>query len=482
MVINKQNNKESIFAGILKYSVSSLANLVIGFLSVLITTRILLPEIYGQITLFISTSTVIMYIITFGLDSAYIRFFNEPPNQNTSQQLLYKNLIITTTICFISGLLIYCFWGSNFSNFIWKSDNKTLIVYLFIYTFCQIILRYFNITFRMGFKAKAYNLQNILINCLSRTLIILGALYKNDFFFIASIITVGYLIIVTTYAFLQRNSYIPYNNKKEIDYSISLKGYGNYLKFAFFSAPTYIVFYANTMLSQQIISYALTAKALGIFSSTGVFGSILRAVSGGFANYWSAYVYKNYKDEENSISKMHDYIFLITILATSIMIICRDIIYLVIGSNYHESKIFFSLLLIFPILQLISETTAKGIQLANKNHITLITHTISVFINLSLSYIWVRKYGLKGVAYANAISGIFLYLSNTYFGQKYFKSIISISKSFLGLISIIAILSIPAFNNNINQIIIYVLMIDVITMIGYSNELAIICKKIKQFL
>ena len=97
---NKTKKNESIFAGVLKYSISSLANIFIGFFSVLITTRIIMPDVYGQIVLFTSSSTVLMYVLIFGLDGAYIRFFNEPPANNSSQQLLYKNLVISTTICF----------------------------------------------------------------------------------------------------------------------------------------------------------------------------------------------------------------------------------------------------------------------------------------------------------------------------------------------------------------------------------------------
>lgn len=56
-------------------------------------------------------------------------------------------------------------------------------------------------------------------------------------------------------------------------------------------------------MSQQIIREEIDAHALGIFASVSMFISILTAVQGGFSTYWSAYVYKNYSEEDSKIKK-----------------------------------------------------------------------------------------------------------------------------------------------------------------------------------
>ena len=128
----------------------------------------------------------------------------------------------------------------------------------------------------------------------------------------------------------------------------------------------------NTYLTQQIIHSDLSAASLGIFASSGIFAQILAGVRGGFTTFWSAYVFKNYKTEKDRISEMHGYIALFSIVLVSIVVIFRDVIYLFIGSDFHESKHFFSLLLILPILYFMLESTDKGIYLAKKNEMLLI--------------------------------------------------------------------------------------------------------------
>lgn len=108
------NQKESLTLGILKYSISTWINLIVGLLSVVVTTRLINPHDYGLITIFISSTAFLMYILTLGLDSAFIRFYNDPPKGNTQNQLLYKCLFISTVFCCIAGLLVFFLLAQKF--------------------------------------------------------------------------------------------------------------------------------------------------------------------------------------------------------------------------------------------------------------------------------------------------------------------------------------------------------------------------------
>lgn len=471
--------KESIIKGIFNYSISTWANLIIGFLSVVIMTRVVKPDVYGLISIFFSASSVLMYVLSIGMDSAYIRFYNEPPFGNTQNQLLYKNLVWTTVIYLVVGVAVIPLFGDITSDLIFGIASRTISGLLLLYTFCTIILRYLNISFRMSFQVRKYNTQNILMNCLSRFLIIVAALYTSDFHFITFILSIGLGIVLIYYGYIQRPEYIPFNASRELDTSLSLKGYGEYFRFAFFSAPTYIVTYLNTYLSQQIIRSGLSAFALGIFSSTGMYVHILGALKGGFGTYWAAYVYKNYKTDKERIERMHDYVMLFAILMLSLVVMFRDVIYLFIGKDYHDSKQFFSLLLLFPIFSFILETTEKGIALAKKNHITLATHAVSVLVNVILCILFIPVLGLKGAALANAISGIVLFVANTYWGQKYYHTIRSYWRSTLGAILILMIAIIPALFMNIYIICIINIFVVMVAIVLYKNQVFYIYQTVK---
>ncbi len=167
--------KESIIKGVFAYSISTWVNVILGFLSIIVLTRVLSPNVYGEIMLFLSASQVLLYILTLGFDVAYIRFFNEPPSSDSPSQLLYKNLVITSIfafLCAIGSLLL----PSNVSEMILGFGGKMIIGLLFLYSFVQLILRFLNITYRMSFETTKYNVQNILMNSVTRFFILIAAI------------------------------------------------------------------------------------------------------------------------------------------------------------------------------------------------------------------------------------------------------------------------------------------------------------------
>ena len=477
-----EKSRESILSGIFKYSISTWMNLFIGFVSIVITTRIVSPENYGYISIFSSATSVLMYIFTLGLDGAYIRFFNEPPKGNSKNQLLYKNIIVVTFISVVFVFLVFFFISDTFSNYIFGFSSKVVIGILFVHTYCQAVLRLLNINFRMGFKFKQYNIQNILVNCSTRVLIIIAAFFWDNFILIITVETVGIAILLLIYLIIQREELIPITENGSIDYKFNWHGFSEYFRFAIFSAPTYIINYLNVFLGQQIIRAGLSAYSLGVFSSTGMFSTILSALKGGFSTYWTAYVYKNYTREQKNICAVHDYVMIFALFIASGFVMLRDVIYLIIGNEYHDSKSFFSLLLIMPILSFVMETTDKGIALKKKNEIVFFNYTISAGSNVLFCVLLIPILGLHGAAIANAIAGVILFLLNTICGQKYYKSIINRKKSVVGVIAIILVLTIPAITKTLPIIIFSTLTIDAIVVVIYNKEVIIAVKKVIKFL
>ncbi len=467
-------SKESITKGVIKYSISTWVNLVVGFLSVIVTTRLLSPDTYGVIAIFMSASTVLLYIVTMGLDGALLRFYNEPPGNDTKEQLIYKVMVVSTVVCLFTGVMATFLAGDTVSDYIFGYVSKALVGLLFLNTFVNVIMRYLNISFRMSFKARQYTLQNILINCLARVLTIIAAFITNNVYFIITILVLGMTVVMLFYLTIQRKEYLPIDMTGCVNWSLSFSGYRDYFKYAIFSAPTYIVAYLNIYLGQQIIKNTLGTYDLGIYSSVGMFVTILGALQGGFATYWSAYVYKNYNEDTKRIRQMHDYSMIFIILVVSAIVMARDVIYLFIGSDFHSSKTFFSLLLFAPSLSFLMQTTAKGIEIAKKNHLSLLAHIFSVITNVVLCVMLTKTLGLSGAAFANVISAIVLYAVTSICAQKYYKTIDSVFRSIMGLLLLGIIILIPFYFENIIVIIFSVLIIDAIAYFFFRKEIRII--------
>lgn len=463
--------KESILRGVFNYSISSWINIIVGFLSVAITTRIIEPDSYGIISIFLSAANFAMYILTFGMDGAYIRFYNAPPADNTRSQMLYKVTFFTSVISIILSIIVIGPLYRYSSGHIFGIESRLLVLMLVLYTYSQAIFRYLNITYRMGFRTKEYTIQNVLINCFTRLLIIGVGLLTNNVNVIILAMGLGLFGLMLIYVFIQRHEIIPVNRDGHKDYSIIMKGYGDFFRFSIYSAPSYFVTYFNGFMSQIIIKTISNSYALGIFASCAMFKTIFAALQGGFSTYWSAYVYKNYDTDKKRIVDMHDYILLFALFCVAGLLIGRDLIYLIIGEEYQESKSFFSLLLIASVLSLIRETTDKGLALAKKNEITLMANIVSVAINLVGCYLLTSQFGIKGAAYADAISAIVLYVIITCYGQKYYKTINQVTKSVFMILLIIVLMIVPSINENLLFIAIGSLGIIVIAVIVMRKEI-----------
>lgn len=473
-----ENNK-SFLRSIIEYSVSTWANFFLGIISVVLMTRLLAPDVFGLVSLFYSAASVALYAMTLGMDGAYIRFFNEPPANNTRQQLLYKILLISLLVCATVGSVVTIFFGDLFSSKIFGLGGRILTGLFFVYVFCDVILRYLNISFRMSFRVWRYNFQNILINCLSKVLTIVAAVYTNNFVYIIALLTIGMAVVLVVYTFSQRKEFTPLDNEGNLNWSLSLKNYREFFRFSLFSAPAYIVHYLNTYANQQIIRSTLSAYSLGIFSSSGLFSSILTTIRGGFSIFWTAYVYQNYEGDQKRIEKMHDFAVLFSIITASVLMMFRDAVYLFIGQDYHTSKTFFSLLLVMPVFSFISTTTAQGIAIVKKNHIVLLSDLTSVIINVATSLLLIPIWGLKGAAIANAVAGLVLFGISTYYGQKYYKSIANYKKSIIGYVMILAILVFPSLVYDIKWIILVELLLSIIACVQYRKEVRYVFELVK---
>ena len=459
----------SILKSVLGYSISSWANLLLGFLYVIASTRLLLPETYGRLSLFYSVSSVAMYALTMGMDGALIRFYNEPPGDDTTPQLLYKNIVLSTIICLLIFVFAIFFFYDTFSDGVFGFPSRILTGMFLVYTASQILFRYLNISFRMSFKTTKYNVQNILTSGLLKCCIIIAAFFSEDFIFIISFLTIGIVALLILYLYVQRNEYFPINKSGVPDFTIRLKGYGAYMRYAMFSAPSYITSYLNLYLGQQIIISSLGAYSLGIFASVGIFSQILMSIRGGFATFWLAYVFKYSHSQKDKIIRMHDFIVAFAIIGISCLVLFRDFIYLFIGNEFHDSKSFFSVLLIMPILIIIQETTVLGIFLEKRNEFSLLNNIGAIIINIVVSLLLINVIGLLGAAIANAVSGIYLYVSNTLFGQHYYKSIDSKWKSILGTIMIVAILIVPVIFSFKNAVV-FIIVINFFSFSLYKRE------------
>ena len=100
-------NPKDLLVSIFKYSIATWVNFIIYGASLLLVAWFIPADTWGQLDIFISTSTLIMNICILGLDQSFMRFFNEPPSPLDRKGLL-GNCFGISTLCLAVTAVICC--------------------------------------------------------------------------------------------------------------------------------------------------------------------------------------------------------------------------------------------------------------------------------------------------------------------------------------------------------------------------------------
>ncbi len=438
--LNKLYEK-SMFKNILKiseYMLASIINAVIAAASTVILTRIFSPETFGIVNLFNSASSVIMGIMCIGMDSSYIRFFYDPPNGDSNKVLAQKCILIPIFNVLLWGSLIVAFGGEQFSNQFIGIKSISAAIFIFANVLGQIIIRFLNINYRMQGDTHKYFVQSVLTQLFLKLFVVAAALITVNNIVIIGFNALGILFLACIYICIQFKS--VFGDVKKT--SLSYKGYKEVVFFAVFICPISIISYLNTYTSQLIIKKNLGAHDLGVFSAAALFISAIAVFRTGFVTFWSPFMYKNYETHNKEICMANRIVILFCILGFCIILLASDLLYLLIGENFREQQQILGFLLINPLCITAMETTYYGIAIAKKNHISLINNLVSLLFNCALCYFFTQYWGLTGAVISSAVSGVLLFALNTFWGQKYYRSVDSILRQiqFVAVIFIISFL------------------------------------------
>lgn len=473
------SNEKSFVKSIFGFSISSWINIIFGFLYTILSTRLLIPEVYGMVSIFMSSSNTLMYVICLGLDASLIRFFNERPNSEKKQQYQTKTLFLITINLLVVFFIATVFLFDWFNMFMFGRLSWFLTIMVFVSAYAHLLLRFFNISYRMSFDIKKYTIQNVLIQSGTKIFTLVAALFKPTYETVILFQVCGIVFITLAYLILQRKDLFSSNliTKGERMFS----GYSPVIKFALFSAPLYISMNLNTLLAQNIIKLTLGEVALGVYSSVAIFGTLFSAVSAGFSTFWSAYIYKNYNSEQKKIETMSDYILLIALLAICGFVFFKDLLYVFIGEKYKDGIYFFSIVLMTNVIDLLSQATYYGIDIVKKNYITAITNCCYVAVNAIFVYIGARQWGVIGAVICMMTAKIILFSINTLIAQQFYKSIQNNMRFVIGFMMIIAVSIIPSFHQGIVISDIMVLIIFIISVFLFKNQYGLAVVWVKSY-
>lgn len=440
----KTTNKESktFVKRIVGFSMASWVNCIISFIATPILTSLFVPAELGKINLFISYINILVPFAYMGFDQAYVRFFNEPCGKNTKKSLFKLCLSISLILTAIVSIIVMLFW-KYFSKSIIGYNSLVVACCLVLYLFAFVILRYTNLKARMDNAIWPYFIQSVISTIIIKVSFVTIAFVNPKAEYAISFRAVLLLLAACFFCFFALKKCL----KDKVDKS--KKTIKELTKYAVPLFPTVFLIMLNVSLAQIFLKQYVDYDMIGIYSNAVTIAGIITIMQSGLNTFWTPFVYEYHK-EKQKIQKMHHIISFLLIGLALVIILFKDLIYLLlVNKQYWESKAIMPLLLVSPVCETISETLGLGIELSKKTYLKFPVYIINIAVNILSCVFLIPKYGLLGAAIANALASISLLIAKTIIGERYYKCSDNYFRLIISMIILIAVTILNYYINNV---------------------------------
>ncbi len=358
-----------------------------------IFTRLMTTEQYGQYSIYLSWTQILIMITSFRLDYAV---FNKGMSKYEEHKDSYTLSMQTiTTIITIIIFIIYIIFRNYINVFTELTTELTLL--MFLQVFLMNSISFWTIKQRYNFKYKSVVLITIFLTLLDSILgIVLVINSENKG--IARIVSYAIVqIIIGTIIY----TYNIIKGKKLLDFKYAI--------FAiFFNIPliphyisTYILEQSDKIMIQKIVGI----NKAGIYSVVYSIGNTINIVTNSITNAIIPWLYRKLKNNELDDIKnklFSIFIFVISIISV-FMLFVPEILMIFASQQYYEA-----IYAIFPITASVFFMLVYGISATiefyyNKNKFSMIISGIAAIINIVLNYIFMPKLGYLVASYTTMI-------------------------------------------------------------------------------
>lgn len=394
------------------FSMMTWISFLLGFLSSPIATRLFLPEELAKLNMFSSYGSLISSICYLGLDQAFVRFFREPPGKAGRKSLYTFCSVVPLAFSLLSFLILLPFSGALSSQIAGESD-PLVFVQLCIFSFCLVMYRFLSLCYRMEQNARLYTLQGVFYALITKIAYLAVGLRNAEGRAAISSLTVLLALFCLACLWFQRDRF-SLDFYREIDRPCVRELASFSLPLLPLSLFSWLNSSANAVMLRNLMGLAENA----IYSSALGIAATVNIIQTGFNAYYAPYVMEHYQDDSTRFYTIHRLMAcLLTLFGLGVTLLQAPV-FLLLGSNYRGSVLFFPFLLLSPVCYCLGETVGMGVTIAKKTHWTTVIYLFSAAVNLLFCFVFIPWLGMTGAALASALSAVLTLLLRALVGEK----------------------------------------------------------------
>jgi len=382
------------------YLTAAVFTKALGFITIPIFTRLIPPDGYGAIAIYISIVGIVSIIATLGIDSSIKRYYFEEENSDL-QGFLSTNILFAFVFLLLMIMMAY-FFENEFINTL---NISSLVFYAGVITGSLIAYKSIYIGYLQAAKQskKIRNIKlffGLLVFILSILLVVslhqdkyLGLIYANTF----SALMVFFYVIVSLKKFISRSFFLHH-----FIYSLKIG-----LPFVLNQLAGYILVFFDRIMISSFYGLAPT----GLYSLAYNVGMLMDVFVYSLSMAWVPMLFerKNLKKNE-SIVKLFTFYSKIVLLACFFLILfSKEIVLLIADKQYHSSLPLVNIIIISYLFKYLYSIYASIEYYYKKTLNLAIFSIIAGMLNIVLNYYCLPIYGYEVAAVTTLISYIFLF-------------------------------------------------------------------------
>ncbi|SJZ59044.1 Membrane protein involved in the export of O-antigen and teichoic acid [Cetobacterium ceti] len=441
---------------------------LIQFLIIPYYTKVLTPEQYGEMDIYLGTSQLIMTIISLQISEAVFRYTKESNLQiknNILKMILKYNILLNI---FLIGIGIFI------KPYIQLNIIKNNLYYFIFFMTTTIFLENIKQFIRGLEKIKLYSLSGFLESSIFIIFnILLIKKYGIMSFFISRVFS-NILILLFIIIFGRLDFFLLKKQKKQLLYK-------EILKYSFPFIPNALMLWFLNLSDRYILMYYQGYEATGIYSIANKIPLILSSLMSIFFMSWQATAIDECKKKE--YEKFYNNLFnivkiLLFFIGLTMCCFIKEVISMVLEKQFIVSWKYVPLLCLGIFFSSFSSYIGVNYIISKKTKYVFLSAGLGGITNIILNLYFTKKYSIYGVSFTTALSYLIVFLIRKYDTSKIVKLKINMFKFFLEIIVFVLyyIIIIKYENNIFIKILGYITSISLLIILNMKTIQSLLLK------
>lgn len=396
-----QNKYGALIKDTLLFALSTFVPKAISFFLVPIYTNCLTTAEFGLVDVIMTTVSLLVPILTLGIDNAVLRFTIESKADKKPYQIAFK--LILVGVC----VLLICLCANMVCHVI---ELDAMYQGYFLLNYLLTALYGVNVAYLRATEKVALlstiSIVNTLVTVVSN--IVTLVIFKWGVF--------GYLIS-SILGFLVVNVIIFYKiNVKDLLSGLFTKNSQFRNEMIKYSSPLVasgIAWWANSASDRYFVTYLCGVDANGIYSVAYKIPTILQMIQSVFSQAWLLSIYREYNTAEgkNFVSKIYDlYNGGMTVACAFLILLTIPLAKFLYAKDFYAAWEYVPALLISVVFIANAGFFESMLTLYKKSNIVAVTTVIGAICNIILNYVLISNIGVQGAAIATTIGYFIMWI------------------------------------------------------------------------